>query len=67
MGAGSRVVRRSEAAVDRWNEIADVRDRPRLLDPGPGGQNVPWSAFLQQELGGLNARLVVSFLATPFV
>ena len=43
----------------RSNEIADVGDPPHLLDPGPGDQNVSRSAFLQQSLGGLHARLGV--------
>ena len=59
MDAGSRVVRGVEATQHRWNEIADVRDRPHLLDPGPGDQDVAWSAFLQQQLSGLHARLGV--------
>ena len=39
--------------------IADVGDRPYFLDPGPGDQNVTRSAFLQQQLGSLHARLGV--------
>ena len=41
-----------------------ARDRgrsrpPHLLDPGPGDQDVAWRTFLQQQLGGLHARLGV--------
>ena len=59
MGGGSRVVWGREAADDRWNEIADVCNRLHLLDPGPGHQDIPWRAFLQQQLGRLHARLGV--------
>src|SRR4030095_10149021 len=55
--AWSCVVWGGEATEHRWNEIADVSDRPHLLDPGPGDQDVPWSAFLQEQLRGLHARL----------
>ncbi len=57
--ARSRVVRGGEATKHRWNEIANVCDRPHLFDPGPGDQDVPRSTFLQQQLGGLHARLGV--------
>src|SRR4029453_9272160 len=57
MGARSRVVCGGEAPEDRWDEIADVRDRLYFLDPGPGDQDVARSAFLQQQLSGQHARL----------
>jgi len=44
----SRIVWRSEATQDWWNEIADVGNPPHLLDPGPGDKDVSGSAFLQQ-------------------
>src|SRR6478752_7620643 len=56
---GSRIVRGVEAANNRWNKIADIGDRPHLFDPGPGDQDVAWSAFLQEQLSGLHARLGV--------
>ena len=59
VGAGSQVVRGGETTEDRWHKIADVRDRLHLLDSGPGDQDVPWRTFLQQQLGGLHARLGV--------
>jgi len=48
MRAGSRIVWRSEATEDGWNEVADVSHRPHLLDPWPGDKNVPRGTFLQQ-------------------
>jgi len=53
------VVRRVQAADIGWRYILDPRGRMHFLHPRVDHRNVAWSALLQQQLGGLHARLRV--------
>src|SRR6185436_1377187 len=54
-----RIMWRSETPQDWRNEIPNVGDGAHFVDPWSSHENVARRAFLEQQLGGLHARLGV--------